>query len=212
MRDAKRKWQLIFLSGLFGVLVLTLYFAWAPGKESKANPNPSSPGASSPSSFKEGILYFERGLALHGKKKEVPISQLDPTLHVEKLSGFNPGAPSSSRNMFSLSAPAVPAALPKNTTTAGASAPAGNSQPTATPFGRPASPAPVVINLKFIGFKQEGTQMKRQGFFSEGGNLFLAGEGELIANRYRVTRIQENSAEIEDIPSKTRQQLTLAVP
>jgi hypothetical protein len=213
MKDAKKKWQLIFLSVLFGVLALSLYFAWAPAKESQANSNPSSHLAALPSNFKEGVLYFEKGLLLHGRKKEIPIAQVDPILHMEKLKHFEPGAPSSSRNMFSLSAPAVSPTLAKSTAPTGGSVPGGSNPQAVSPSGRPISPAPVVINLKYIGFKQEGLQTKRQGFFSEGGGtIFLAGEGELIANRYRVVRIQENSAEIEDIPSKSHQQLALAAP
>jgi hypothetical protein len=211
MKDAKKKWQLIILSVLLGVLALSLILAWSPGKESKANPIPSSGGTVPPAALKEGVLYFERALILHGRKKEIPISQLDPTLHVEKLSGFDPGAPSSPRNMFSLSAPAVPA-LPKNAAPGRVSLPTAPGQQTVPPSGRSSSPSPVVINLKYIGFKQEGPRAKRQGFFAEGANIFLAGEGELIANRYRVTKIQENSAEIEDFPSKTHQQLVLATP
>jgi hypothetical protein len=69
----------------------------------------------------------------------------------------------------------------------------------------------VVINLKFFGLLSEPVQKHRQGFFADGDETYLASEGELVANRYRIVRIGDATAEVEEITSKTRRQLNLVV-
>lgn len=205
--DTRKKRQLMCLAGLLGLLLVAIYYVWSPEKGSVVHPAPSA-NAGVPLVGKEGILTFEKGLSHFNRKKEIPIALLDPVLHIEKLSQFDPGTPSTARNMFALGVVPPPPGV-KNTSTAGGASPTSPASASPSLPVRPPAPPSVVINLKYMGFKQEGLPKRRQGFFSEGDNVFLAGEGELIANRYRVIKVQDNWAEIEDLPSKTRQQLQL---
>jgi hypothetical protein len=208
MMDSRKKRQYIWLGSLLVVLVLAVYWVWAPEKPMGSR-QASSSATHSPVGGKEGMLTFEKGLTRFSRKKEIPMALLDPVLHVEKLDQFDPGNPSTARNMFALAPPPPPPRGRNNPSSAGSSP---SNAATTTPVLpiRPPAPPPVVINLKYLGFKMEEAVKKREGFFTEGDNVFLAGEGELIANRYRVVRLQESWAEIEDLPSKTRQQLHLA--
>jgi hypothetical protein len=163
---------------------------------------------------REDALVFEKSANKYGRKKEVLLNELDPQMHIGKLAEFNPGAPSAVRNMFSLSAaaavPGAKGAKPQTpSTSSGAVASGTASAGTGNP-GRPVPP-PVIINLKYLGFKTDQYKKQRQGFFSEGDEVFMASEGEVIAHRYRVLRLQDSSAEIEELTSKTRQQLNMAV-
>jgi hypothetical protein len=69
-------------------------------------------------------------------------------------------------------------------------------------------PPPPPIPLKFYGFNtmKQGT---KRAFFLEGDDIFVAGEGELIKNRYKVVRIGINSAVVEDTTNKHEQTLPL---
>ena len=61
------------------------------------------------------------------------------------------------------------------------------SQPQPPPT-RPAPPPMVIINLKFFGIKMDLPHKGRQGFFADGDEVYLASEGDLVANRYRILR------------------------
>ena len=69
-------------------------------------------------------------------------------------------------------------------------------------------PPPTPIPLKFYGFNTLKHGEKR-AFFLEGEDIFVAGEGELIKNRYKVVRIGINSAVVEDTTNQNQQTLPL---
>ncbi len=69
-------------------------------------------------------------------------------------------------------------------------------------------PPPPPIPLKFYGFNTLKQGSKR-AFFLEGEDIFVAGEGDLIKNRYKVVRIGVNSAVVEDTTNKHEQTLPL---
>jgi hypothetical protein len=113
--------------------------------------------------------------------------------------------------MFSLEAQAVPSVMtgsaprrpviPKPAPESNIDAGRGGGR---SPLG-----APVNINLKFIGFALNPVQKTRQGFFTDGDQVYVAFEGQLVANRYRVVHISDALAEIEEVSSKTRRQISL---
>ena len=209
MKDPKQKKQMILLSGLLVALVVVLYYAFA-GTDS-ATVGSASKKTSQISMLEIKDLVIPRGPHRTGGKKEVQLRDVDPTIHLERLSHFDPGSPLNRRNMFSLEAQAahpVPTAtpvrrspIPKPTsdTNVGAGASAGS--------GRLASP--VNINLKFIGFAVNPVEKTRRGFFADGDQVYVAFEGQLVANRYRVVHISDALAEIEEVSSKTRRQISL---
>ena len=143
----------------------------------------------------------------------MPLKDVDPTIHLERLTQFNPGTPLNARNMFSLEAPAAPqAATARPSRRAVIPEPGPNNAANSEGgigAGRTPQPPPVNINLKFIGFAVNPAQKTRQGFFADGDEVYLALEGQLVANRYRVVHIGDASAEIEEVTSKTRRQISL---
>ena len=70
-------------------------------------------------------------------------------------------------------------------------------------------PPPPPIELKFYGFASSPGQTKKV-FLSQGEDIFIAGEGEIIDRRYKVLRISPASVEIEDVLNNNRQEIPLS--
>jgi hypothetical protein len=76
----------------------------------------------------------------------------------------------------------------------------------------PKAPPPP-IPLKFYGYIQPRTaQGPKRAFFLQGEDIFVASEGETVKSRYRIVRIQPNSAIVEDTEHKHEQSLPLEQP
>jgi hypothetical protein len=69
-------------------------------------------------------------------------------------------------------------------------------------------PPPPPILLKFYGFASKAGE-PRKVFLSKDGDVFIAGEGDIIDRRYRVLRITPVSVEVEDVLSNNRQSIPL---
>jgi hypothetical protein len=212
MTNPKQKKQLIVLSILSIVLAFALYYAYSVGFVSNdiAVPVRSMDQRTPTAEMKDFTIPRN---PRRGGKKELSLKEIDPTIHLEKLDQFDPGTPLNARNMFSLEAlppPQVGKELPPKRpgNAPGSGTESANLGPN---NNRPPTPLPVVINLKFFGLLSEPVQKHRQGFFADGDELYLASEGELVANRYRIVRIGDATAEVEEITSKTRRQLNLVV-
>lgn len=68
---------------------------------------------------------------------------------------------------------------------------------------------PPPINLKFYGYSTRNGQ--RTVFLSQGkDSVFVAHEGDTIARRYKVVRINPNSVEIQDMLSNNKQTIPLS--
>src|SRR6266571_4148268 len=72
----------------------------------------------------------------------------------------------------------------------------------------PGPPLPPPINLKFFGFANKPGE-PRKIFLSQGEDVFIAGEGEIVNRRYKVVRISPNSVEIEDVLNNNKQTIPL---
>jgi hypothetical protein len=207
VKDPKQKKQVILLSVLLLLLLFALYYALTAGlgPNQPGPPTKKSSETTSIPALKD--LVIPRNPRRTGGKKEVPVQAIDPTIHLERLTQFDPGTPLNARNMFSLDAPPAP----QMTKGRSSSQPGrtGDGPNVASAENRPPAPPPVVINLKFFGFKLDLMQKRRQGFFSDGDEVYLAFEGELVANRYRVVHIGDSTAEIEEVSSRTRRQINL---
>jgi hypothetical protein len=78
-----------------------------------------------------------------------------------------------------------------------------------TPPPQPTGPPPPPpINLKFVGFAR-GTGEPTKVFLTQGDDIFVAAEGDIVNRRYKVMRINANSVEIEDVLSNNRQTIPL---
>jgi len=74
--------------------------------------------------------------------------------------------------------------------------------------GPPPPPPPPPINLKFYGFASRPGEPKKV-FLSQGEDVFIASEGQIIDRRYKVLHISPVSVEIEDVLSNNRQMIPL---
>ena len=204
----KQQKQVLFLSGLLAVLAFTLYL-WLAGSAGSSSALPSAlPNVPQEQALDLKDLYLKRNPRRNALKKETSFRDIDPSLHLEKLADFDPGSPLNARNMFSVQA------MQERATTARNPKPGPNSSSASlSPSGQATQisrPAPtVIINLKFFGTKTDVRQKSRQGFFADGDEVYLASEGDLVANRYRILRIGDSSAEVEELSSKTRRQISL---
>jgi len=80
-----------------------------------------------------------------------------------------------------------------------------NTPPAYTP---PAVQPPPPITLKFFGFASKPGEPKRI-FLSQGEDVFIASEGDIVNRRYKVVRISPNAVDIEDVLYNNRQSIPL---
>jgi hypothetical protein len=213
MKNPKQKKQLILLFILSIVLACALYYSYSVGIVSNDSAIPAKNAAQGTSVAEMKDFTLPRNPRRTGGKKELSLKEIDPTIHLEKLNQFDPGTPLNARNMFSLDSQPAPQVSgepsPKRT---GVVPGTGTESASLGPNNnRPPTPLPVVINLKFFGVLSETVQKQRQGFFADGDEVYLASEGALVGNRYRIVRIGDSTAEVEEITTKTRRQLNLVV-
>ncbi|MCI0354350.1 MAG: hypothetical protein L0099_04810 [Acidobacteria bacterium] len=125
------------------------------------------------------------------------MATLDPTLRLDQLrASEDVKYEGKGRNIFragSEPAPTIAKVEPTKDTT-----PAGPQQP----------PPPPPINLKFYGFASKPGEPK-QVFLSQGEDVFIAAEGDIVNRRYKVVRIGATSVEVEDLQYNHRQTLPL---
>ena len=72
----------------------------------------------------------------------------------------------------------------------------------------PPPPPPPPITLKFFGFANKPGETKKV-FLSQGDDIFIAAEGDIVDRRYRVLRISPTAVDVEDVINNNRQSLPL---
>jgi hypothetical protein len=72
----------------------------------------------------------------------------------------------------------------------------------------PVIPPPPPITLKFFGFANRPGETKRV-FLSQGEDVFIASEGDIVDRRYRVLHITPTAVDVEDVLNNNRQSLPL---
>lgn len=134
------------------------------------------------------------GSVLFANEKFQPLGVADPTLRfdllerVRKLEYTGP-----KRNIFVATLPRPPAPEgPKVVEPV-------NPQPDTPP-----EPPPLVIPFKFYGYATDPGTGRRRAFFTDGDNVFILREGETLQNRFRLLRIGNQSAELEETASGRR--------
>jgi len=129
------------------------------------------------------------------------LAALDPTLREDLLERSREVEyQGSSRNIFQVyTPPPPPTAAPVSNPSPAASAP---------PLPPPPPPAPT-IPLKFYGVAAPPGSTRKKAFLTDGEEIFIAQEGEMIARFYKVVRIGVNTIELEDSRSKQKQSLPL---
>jgi hypothetical protein len=140
----------------------------------------------------------------------IDISKIDPTLKLDLLAKLNKvGLDMGTRgSVFDWGkAPPPPPPPPVKIPVGPMPATAQNKKadPPAPP--KPAEPPPPPIPLKFYGFSTHSGA--KRAFFLDGDDIDVAGENEIIKNRYKVIKIGVNSVEMEDLNDKHQQTLPL---
>lgn len=76
------------------------------------------------------------------------------------------------------------------------------------PAPDPGPPPPPPIPLKFYGFASKPGEA-RKVFLSNGDEVFVAEEGQIIQRRYKILKITASSVEVEDVLNNQKQVLPL---
>lgn len=212
MSDPKQKKQLKLLGALVVVLLLVLYWSWG----QSSSPSLSTSGGA-PAAWR-GLESFVlmTGRPGDGRRgKEIPAAQINSSIDFEKLGRMEKIEPSLARNMFAFYTP-PPSAKPNGGTSRQLPRSGNRAGGRNRPFvpGGASSPGRkgVDIPLKYYGFRKDPLGKKRQAFLADGDELYLAWEGDLVANRFRVHRITDTMAEVEEVASRTRKRLNLELP
>jgi hypothetical protein len=176
------------LTVLAGVLIVVRFF---PGSTPAAAPPATSPVTAT--------RQPARRVAETNQKTNSMARSLDPTLRFDWLKASEDtkygGA---GRNIFR--AEIDPPKPVTNGTT-------DHAQVTAPPVPQ-GPPPPPPITLKFFGFANKPGEPKRV-FLSQDGDVFIAGEGDIVDRRYKVLRISPMAVEVEDVLNNNRQSIPL---
>lgn len=123
---------------------------------------------------------------------------LDPTLRTDLLLSSQTKYEGSKRNIFRMEE-LPPPVMPTPVATV------------VTNPGPPPTPPPPPIPLKFFGFSSKPGEAKKI-FLSEGEEIFVAKEGDIINRRYRIVQINATSVMIEDMLNNNKQPIPLTAP
>ena len=123
-----------------------------------------------------------------------PIGVDNPQLHIDRVEKARKTEyKSSGRNIFSRQLPLPP--QPKNPTPIVPVVPQ-------VPVDVPPTVSPLPV--KFFGYGTVPNGTARLAFFTDGENIYVVGEGELLLNRFRILRIGNANLEYEEISSGLR--------
>jgi hypothetical protein len=161
-----------------------------------------------------GIAYFwNRGSSttssgvLASNTQFQPIKVQDPQLRLDLLQKVHTLEYNGThRNIFNATPPPV---IPK---------PGEPGAPVAGPVFRdqgphlPPPPPPLTIPATFFGLAMDPRTGNRLAFFQSGDDVFVLGEGSLLLDRYRLLKIGNESAELEEISTKRRAFLPITPP
>ena len=142
-------------------------------------------------------------------------STIDPTLRLDllaKLQAVN--VEGTRRSIFDFTAAPPPKVDPVKTAAARTPVPSPivpiqPAQPAEQVNAEPAKPAAPPIPLKFYGYVSPATGQTRRAFFTEGEEIHVVNEGDLVKKRYRIVRIGINSVVVEDTQFGNQQTLPL---
>ncbi|HMJ21470.1 MAG TPA: hypothetical protein VK513_06160 [Terriglobales bacterium] len=176
-----------------GLMVLALVFTVSRFfPDSPASAKSPAPAAVVPMASRPPVARK----TVSGKKVGIsPVRSLDPTLRYDWLKASEDTQyQGAGRNIFR-----AEVEIPKPV------AKVHVPTPVAVPQGPPPPPP---INLKFFGFANKAGEAKKI-FLSQGEDIFIAGEGDIVDRRYRILHITPMSVEVEDVLNNNRQSIPL---
>jgi hypothetical protein len=162
--------------------------------------SPSAPVTAAQPSPSAAVGHVAQRVTKRGAKERVATEmRLDPTLDLKLLAETEQTKyAGTGRNIFVAQAEVIPQPVTKVNL--------GDASPTPPP--PPPPPPPPQIPLKFFGFANKPGEPKKV-FLSQGEDVFIAVEGDIVDRRYKVIRIGPNSVEIEDVLYNNRQSIPL---
>ncbi len=146
------------------------------------------------------FIYFDRDkpvvTADAGSSAQNPqlLSVENPQLHTDKLDKARKTEyKSTGRNIFSAIPPPPPAQKP-------------DKKHTEAPPPPPPPPPPTVspLPVKFFGYGVVPNGTSRLAFFTDGENIYIVAEGEVLLKRFRILRIGNANLEYEEVSSGLR--------
>lgn len=140
------------------------------------------------------------------------VASVDPSLRLDILEKLQKVTLSGSgRNLFEFgTAPPPPAAEKVQAAKVEPKIMPGPVPPPPPEIKRePPKPQAPPIPLKFYGYISTPKGGQRRGFFLDGDDILVAGEGDTIKKRYKVVRIGLNNVEMEDLQFSQTQTLRL---
>jgi len=198
---AENRTKLIF-AGVLGALavILTVHFVFGlvySPPTSAAAPAPAPATTAAPAAAASRVRVApKKKMVLAGSSEP----SLDPTLRFDWLrSSEDTKYEGLGRNIFRATEP-----IPQPKASARLNKPAP-----VVPLPPAGPPPPPPINLKFFGFASKPGEAKKI-FLSQGDDVFIAGEGEIVDRRYKILRISPFSVEIEDVLNNNRQVIPLS--
>jgi len=196
---AENRTKLVAAVALMVIAVLVLLFNFGGSAPTATTPAPTvAPVATAPP-----VATTSRPASrtkAHGKKVSAGPRSLDPTLRYDWLKASEDTKyQGTGRNIFLVQAE-IPQPIGTGETDKEKEAEKGPRQP----------PPPPPINLKFFGFASKPGEAKKI-FLSEGEDVFIAAEGEVVNRHYKVLRISPTSVEIEDVLNNNRQSIPLTL-
>lgn len=148
----------------------------------------STPGSSAQAAGPLAPRVSVRTTGKPGKKQRV--ESLDPTLKLELLAASEQTAyEGTGRNIFV--SQAEPVKIPDPVASV-------RTDDKIDLYVTPTPPPPPPIPLKFFGFASKPGEPKKI-FLSQGEDVWVAGEGEIVNRRYKVNRISNNTVEMQDV-------------
>ena len=195
---SENRTKLIAAIALMTIAVLVLLFNSGGSAPKAAAPTPPIPTLSpTATSRPAGAGRTGKG---HGKKASTAARSLDPSLRYDLLKASEDTKyEGTGRNVFMTQAE-IPQPI----------APVKTPDEIAAEKGPPQPPPPPPINLKFFGFASKPGEGKKV-FLSEGEDVFIAAEGDVVNRHYKVLRISPTSVEIEDVLNNNRQSIPLTL-
>ncbi|MBV9087688.1 MAG: hypothetical protein JOY79_09405 [Acidobacteriaceae bacterium] len=199
---AENRKQLIVLVVLLviaGVSVARMLFAWGrTGAEASGPVSPAAAPASAQPSPRPGIATRVR--LRPAAPSAVLAPSLDPRLKLDLLKySEDMKYEGNGRNIFEAKMEEIPKIV---------QTPDIKKQPEPPPPIQTGPPPPPPINLKFFGFANRPGEPKSV-FLSQGEDVFIAREGDIVDRRYKLVRIQPTAVEVEDVLNNRRQMLPL---
>lgn len=158
------------------------------------------------------FFYFERGKSFLAADPSFEIKNTrllsveNPQLHKDRIDrARRTEYKSTGRNIFSFIATPQPSTMAHK----------GNADPGPVWQGpRPPLPDPppaLPANLKFFGYGTVPNGNTRRAFFTDGQDVYVVAEGEVLLNRFRILRVGNASLEFEEVSSGRRGRTELVV-